>query len=355
MTVLPTLLYTPSFYVAKPTAKGLQPPDDPAVMGAFAQAMVQRYGPRGTYWKCGSTILDSGCRQPYAPIKAWEIWNEPDHPGWWKGAPNVDEYFALLRSVSTAVRQADPTAEVVLGAMLSTEGSRPGGYLDRLYGLGGGRFFDTLSLNPYAHDVGGMLTFLAGQRAVAAKHGDADKPMRVTEYGWATSGRSASYVTSEGCQGALLHAATTRLRQVRGTYRIKSAIQFQWRDARPNDPNDLWPHFAGMLRHDGSSKPAVAAVAAAVAGKPAPDGLSLQQACPQNRQTLDGTPRHHRRRRHRDQHAGRHQLRHRLRGGLPLQHRRHAEGHPRRPASGSSAGPARPAAAARRPPAATPR
>ena len=51
--MLPTLVYAPDFYTAKPTgATGSTqyPPKDPATLAAFATKLVKRYGPRGTIW-----------------------------------------------------------------------------------------------------------------------------------------------------------------------------------------------------------------------------------------------------------------------------------------------------------------
>ena len=51
MRILPTLLYTPSFYSSKPagsTSTAQFPPSDPETMARFAEAMAHRYGPNGT-------------------------------------------------------------------------------------------------------------------------------------------------------------------------------------------------------------------------------------------------------------------------------------------------------------------
>lgn len=286
--ILPTLLYTPSFYSSKPpgsTSTAQFPPSDPQTMARFAAAMVKRYGPSGSYW-CRLSPLPI-CKSPYMPITAWEVWNEPDYPSWWKGAPKPSEYAELLSAVSVGIKGADPQANVVLGSMTNVGGGTTGGYLDQLYALGARSYFDTLSLNPYSRDVGGMVAYLRGERAIANRNGDGAKPIRVTEYGWATGGRSAYITTDEPCQAALLYAATRQLTALRSELNLQAVTQFQWHDVATTSTS--WPYYAGVIRPDGTAKPGLGALTAAIAGEPAPSGLTLPEACPSDRQALDGT------------------------------------------------------------------
>ena len=285
--VLPTLLYPPAFYSSKPagsTSSSLFPPSDPETMGRFAEAMARRYGPRGTFW-CSVPDVPATCRTPYLPITAWEVWNEPDFPSWWKGTPNAAEYVPLLRAVSGGLRRADPAAEVVLGS-LTNDGGTEGNYLEQLYQLGAAPWFDTIAINPYGVSVADTVRWVREVRARALEYGDGRTPIRVTEYGWATGGRSTLTVTTEACQAALLHEATRRLAQLRTELGIRSLIQFQWHDL-PNPPTTAWPHFAGVLRGDDSPKPSFGALTEAVGDRPAPSGLTPAQVCPSERQPLD--------------------------------------------------------------------
>jgi hypothetical protein len=258
-------------------------------MARFAEAMVRRYGPNGSYWCTSLPPLPPSCRTPYAPIQAWEVWNEPDYPAWWKGAPNANEYAPLLQAVSAGIKRADPNAEVVLGALTNAGGSQSGGYLDQLYSLGVANAFDTITVNPYAQEPAGMVAFVRGTRSIADKNGDAKKPIRVTEYGWASGPGRPDRFTTEACQAALMYAGTQRLVQLRTELIIKSIVQFQWRDVPTTSLS--WPHYAGLLRTDGSAKPSLGAFAAAVGERPTPAGLTLAEVCPSDRQadvSIDG-------------------------------------------------------------------
>jgi len=286
--VLPTLLYPPAFYSSKPagsTSTALFPPTDPQTMARFAEQMALRYGPGGSFW-CSVRGLPQSCRTPYAPVTAWEVWNEPDFPSWWKGTPNAAEYLPLLQAVAAGLRRADPAAEVVLGS-LTNDGGTDGNYLDQLYELGAAPHFDTVAINPYGTSEAATVRWVEHVRERAREHGDARVPIRVTEYGWATGGSSTLTVTTEACQAALLHTATSRLAQLRTELGITSLIQFQWHDL-PNPPNAAWPHYAGLVRGNGTAKPALGAVSDAIANRPPPAGLTPAEVCPRERQPLDG-------------------------------------------------------------------
>jgi hypothetical protein len=126
-----------------------------------------------------------------------------------------------------------------------------------------------------------MVDFVRGTRRIADKNGDTATPIRVAEYGWATSGRPPERVTTEACQAALLYAGTRRFVELRNEVKLRSIIQFQWRDVSTTDT--VWPHYAGLLRVDGTAKPGLGALSDAIAERPPPAGLTLVEACPEDR------------------------------------------------------------------------
>src|SRR3954453_14478071 len=74
MSILATLLYPPSFYSSKPadsTSTAQFPPSDPQTMARFAEAMVARYKPGGSYWCTPSLVpllLPPPCKSEQHPI-----------------------------------------------------------------------------------------------------------------------------------------------------------------------------------------------------------------------------------------------------------------------------------------------
>ena len=74
----------------------------------------------------------------------WEIWNEPNI-GFWKPAPNADDYVKLALETAQAVRTADPNALIV--APGSSEFPWP--FLDSIFGAGLLERIDAVSVHPY--------------------------------------------------------------------------------------------------------------------------------------------------------------------------------------------------------------
>jgi hypothetical protein len=108
-------------YVAPPTTE-----QQLASFTAFAASMVQRYGPNGNFWYTG------GVRRtdiPYLPVRAWEVWNEPNLAGNWGGSPNPSQYHTLLARTRDAVTAVDHGAVIVFAglALRGTNANTNGG------------------------------------------------------------------------------------------------------------------------------------------------------------------------------------------------------------------------------------
>ncbi len=284
--VLAMVWNPPSFRQVRPdgaTKAGMYPPS-PAAMAGFLRRAVQRYGPHGTYW-CKA---NGRCRKDTRPIRAWQVWNEPDLAAFWPQGPSASGYAALLRRAANTVHRADKGAEVVLGG-LTVKGATRGGYLDQLYATGVMKVVDTLAAHPYGRSVGAMLDRVAEMRKVANAHGDRRRPIRVTEYGWATGGKaSLDQVVDEPCQAALLHQATRALAARRTSWVIKGIVAFNWDDRPPT--RSIWPFFTGLVRADGSPKPALSAFTDAVARTPLPEDRRIATVCGPTHQALDTDP-----------------------------------------------------------------
>jgi len=276
MTVLPVLIDPPQFYSTRPAGETTSgwPPRDPAAIRRVSTELARRYGSRGTYWGC--LLPGFLCRRPYTPIKAWQVWNEPDIPSWWRTGVDAGAYTALLAHAYEGLKAGDSTAEVVL-AGLTTRVVAPGAYLDQLYNRGAAAYFDTLALHPYAVNVGGVVNLLRSARAIATARGDGAVGLRATEYGFATGG-VREWVTTPACQAALVAATTRELLARRSELGLRSVVQFQWQD-RSSNPAVSWPNHAGMLYLNGTPKPALSAFTDAVAGRSPAAGQSVAAVC----------------------------------------------------------------------------
>jgi hypothetical protein len=75
----------------------------------------------------------------------WEIWNEPNHGGFWKPKPNVADYAALAREASLAIRAVAPQ-EAIIGPATSTI-DLP--FLEGCFKAGLLQYWDAVSVHPY--------------------------------------------------------------------------------------------------------------------------------------------------------------------------------------------------------------
>lgn len=139
--------------------------------------------------------------QRYAEaIEAYQVWDEPNlSRAWGGGHVAACGYATLLGAAYGAIHEADPSATVLGGGLAPTQATGPADlndltYLDQLYALGGGAYFDVLAVKGYGFWSGpedrrvapDVLNFsrLVAVRDLALRRGDAAKPLWVVEWGW---------------------------------------------------------------------------------------------------------------------------------------------------------------------------
>ena len=116
------LYQTPAWARPSGTASNT-PPSDPATFASFAGWAAARWAGR---------------------VAAWEIWNEPNLDGFWRGTDPA-AYSRLVRLAYPAIKSADPRALVVAGAVSYNDDA----FLAKMYAAGARGFFDVLSTHPY--------------------------------------------------------------------------------------------------------------------------------------------------------------------------------------------------------------
>ena len=192
LSLLPIVEFTPTWVAPHAPADGEYLPSDPSLFGGFMKALVQRYGPKGDFWKLYPKL------RRYA-VKDWQIWNEPAGTYDWKSKPWPSTYTTLLKAGYQAVHAADPGAKVVSGAVVGLNGTNltPWAEAGSLYRAGAGRYFDILAVNSFTGDstvqsaTARNIELVSKVRAVMRAHGQATKPIWVTE------------VTSSAAQGRI--------------------------------------------------------------------------------------------------------------------------------------------------------
>lgn len=86
----------------------------------------------------------------FPSVYQFEIWNEPDHAGVWKPAPNPYELASLIKEASLAVREVNPDAEII--AHTIGEKWAPG-FADTLFEQNLYPYIDTYSHHYYQHCI----------------------------------------------------------------------------------------------------------------------------------------------------------------------------------------------------------
>ncbi len=169
LTVLPTLLYAAP-WDARANRHGFNTPQRDAPYAEFAAAMVRRYGPRGSFWS-------ENPRLRKLPIRMWQIWNEPNISAYWP-QPFARSYVSLLRLSRQAIKQADPGAKIVLGALTNLAWRSIGS----IYQVGGARrLFDVVSVNGFTATPADVIEYLRFMRHAMDHYRDTTKPLIATE------------------------------------------------------------------------------------------------------------------------------------------------------------------------------
>jgi arabinogalactan endo-1,4-beta-galactosidase len=252
LTVLPTVLYSP-VWDAKPNRHGYAPPAKAAPYASYLTALVDRYGPHGTFWNSHST--------PRLPVRMWQIWNEPNLSFYWT-QPFAGGYVALLRAAHTAIKRADPGAKVVLAALTN----RAWTYLGQIYKVRGARrLFDVIATNGFTATPSREILYLQLVRRAANHIGDTQKPILATELSWPSAkGKSPQHFdwnTTESGQASRIAELLPLLAANRQALRLLGFYYYTWIGAEYARAPAF--NFAGLLRLQTNgkivAKPALAA------------------------------------------------------------------------------------------------
>lgn len=245
--VLAILDFTPAWAASSSCVAGNShcAPADPNAFAAFAAAAVARYSSQG--------------------VSDWEIWNEPNNTVFWGPNSDCDAYTDLLKAAYPAIKSADPNATVITAGLspAATDGYNmsPPDFLSCIYADGGEPYFDAVGDHPYtfpsfpSNDGGGAWNQMAqgadSLRGIMVANGDSNKKIWVTEFGVPTNGPDPNWYVSEAQQSAMMTDAFT-------TYSGYSwAGPFFWYTYQDGGTSTSTNEsFFGLLRADGSEKPA---------------------------------------------------------------------------------------------------
>jgi len=237
-------------------------PGNAGEFAVFAAEAAARYSPRG--------------------VKTWEIWNEPNLKGSWEPAADIGDYAALLKASSLAIKKADSEAIVIAGGMgpaASKNGSiSPIDFLSGLYRSEARDYFDAIGYHPYCYPDAPddfqtwsgwsqMAQTKINLRSVMQDNGGSAKQIWLTEFGAPTGGPGGIKISakdlaragvdhvSENLQSQMISQAIS---YVKKNSWIGPLFIYSYRDlGTATGTNE---NFFGVLRHDGSKKPAYDAI-----------------------------------------------------------------------------------------------
>jgi hypothetical protein len=228
-------------------------------MARWATMLVDRYGPNGTIWQ--------GDPDPH-PIKAWQIWNEPNLKQYWYPRPKASQYRSMLQAVGGAIESRDPNAEIVTAGMPDSRISgaiRLAPYLKSLYKGGGSSAFDTVAINSYAVNPRYLGKLITRTRKLANHIGGRSDKLRITEVGWCDKGYKSRFCVGSRRQAKYTGSAISLMKKKRTAWKLRGFVLFSWRDGKPYvKGQDFWGNHTGLLTIKGSKKPAYKAFGRAV-------------------------------------------------------------------------------------------
>jgi hypothetical protein len=249
--VLPFLSGAPEWAVPGKVVSGtgglLKAPARLPVSGAartgwvsFLTAAVARYGPTGSFWSEHPGV-------PKRPIRVWQIWNEPNFK-YFIARPNPAEYGKLVKLSYTALRAADPGAQIVLAGLFARpKGARTASgkhkslnwyasdFLGQMYKRTPGvkKRFNGVALHPYTIRASELPGVTEEFRKVLTANGDAGKSLWMTELGWSSAKATPSNLFAKGPAGQAreLRTSFTILRNKQKLWKVKSVFWFSVDDA----------------------------------------------------------------------------------------------------------------------------
>jgi hypothetical protein len=223
------------------------PPADPAWQTDFCYRALLHYVPLG--------------------VTAYEIGNEVNLPAPGRPKPNGKDYTSqflvpCVNGIRKAVAETKVAVTIVLGSLVPTDDpiANPNTFLSDIYGARGRGYFNAVSLHPYtgadSPSISDKLTKVPDALyAVMTAHGDGQLLIWATEFGYPTAG---AYSVSEATERDFVTPALTAWFAHAYTGPL---FWYTVRDSGGATSADREQHF-GLLRLDGTTKPAYAAVSA---------------------------------------------------------------------------------------------
>ena len=256
--VLPVVMYSPKWARAY-RSRFTSPPKSRSDYVTYLAALVERYGPDGTFWTDHPEL-------PKHPLREWQIWNEPHLPAYWDAPEKgpygyAKNYPLLLRASYNIVKSLDPGAKIVLAGITQ----RAWEEIEVLYQRGIKRYFDVAALQIFPQTVRRSVKAVALYRDALNRRGDRRKPIYITEITWpASRGKTEpiKYQRQETSRGMATKLGQMYAKMV-GRHRalgLGKVFWYTWSSPYGRGGSNF--HYTGLLRYDSdgfTAQPALAA------------------------------------------------------------------------------------------------
>jgi hypothetical protein len=256
--LLPVVFYAPRWARAYRN-RFTSPPKSRSDYVTYLAALVERYGPEGTFWTEHPEL-------PKRPLREWQIWNEPHLSDYWD-APEKGPYgYArayplLLRASYNIVKTLDPGAKIVMAGITQ----RAWEEIELLYQRGIKRYFDVAALQIFPQTIRRAVKATAFFRDAMRRRGDGRKPIYLTEITWpASKGKTEGikYQRQESPSGmaANLSQMYSAMVSRRKKLRVGKVFWYTW--SSPYGRGGSIFNYVGLQQFDNSGfdpQPALAA------------------------------------------------------------------------------------------------
>jgi hypothetical protein len=191
----------------------------------FVKEAIRRYGPRGSFWTENPSL-------PRKPLRTWQVWNEPNFK-YFVARPNPAEYGKLVKLTASAIKAADPGAQVILGGLFArpieaTFRKKPpqayfaADFLDEMYESTPGikTKFQGIAVHPYTGSWKNLTSRIEEVRSVLKVHRDISKGLWMTEMTWSSEPPQPNNSFAKGLRG--------QARELKGAFTLFRNKQRKW-------------------------------------------------------------------------------------------------------------------------------
>lgn len=240
----------------------------------FAGAVVNRYGINGAFWG----TMPIGYKP--LPVPAWEVWNEPNIPGYNPGGSSIQfaEYGQLLYAASQRIQAQQPgqwgNYSILIGGLYPNTGigcntneKAVHCYLRRLYNNYPGdptqvkQAWTALSYHPYAltGDGGDAYQKVVDARADLDSQSHGNRSIWVTEAGWPVNEPDQGFTSgvTEAQQAAYIQELFTKLSNNRASADLNISLATTYHTIdNPPTPGvpQHWAAQCGLVDDVGNTK-----------------------------------------------------------------------------------------------------